>query len=294
MIPRGSLRGITCRAALTALLVDACLVSFVSLCAFAQQPELDLIADEAAKRIAREVNHGVVPGKVLVKDFIETHGQISQVGSYLADDFSSALSNRLKKKIQVARTRFLQIMERDRIPPDVLSNRKVLDCLVDLGGATIVVDGLLDSGDGSLTLWLRILRAGDQKSLFDERVKIKQSEKTLELLAKPLLLSPVAPISDNVPESGKNGVSTPRCLFCPSLPFTRQATDAKVEGFMLLRVVVADDGSTGQITVLKGLPCGMTAQAIETVRRWKFQPAVGPDGKPTTAFTLIEMTLRLL
>jgi outer membrane biosynthesis protein TonB len=44
---------------------------------------------------------------------------------------------------------------------------------------------------------------------------------------------------------------------------------------------------------LTGLPCGLTAAAIEAVKKWKLAPAKGPDGKPAAVRQMIEVRFNL-
>jgi hypothetical protein len=40
-------------------------------------------------------------------------------------------------------------------------------------------------------------------------------------------------------------------------------------------------------------PGGLTAQAIEAVKKWRLSPATGPDGKPAAVRQIIEVTFKL-
>jgi outer membrane biosynthesis protein TonB len=39
---------------------------------------------------------------------------------------------------------------------------------------------------------------------------------------------------------------------------------------------------------------GMEEKAIEAVKDWRFNPAIGPNGKPVAVEMLVEVTFRLL
>ena len=96
--------------------------------------------------------------------------------------------------------------------------------------------------------------------------------------------------STRPPESGKNGYSYPKCLDCPQAQYTREATAHKFQGTMTLSLVVTREGRANDIKVLKALPYGLTESAIETVKKWKFKPATGPDGKPAAVRQKIEIS----
>jgi len=55
---------------------------------------------------------------------------------------------------------------------------------------------------------------------------------------------------------------------------------------------VGADGDVKQVRVVRGLPDGLTEQAIEAARQAKFKPAV-KDGKPVPYWVLIQMGFNL-
>jgi TonB family protein len=93
--------------------------------------------------------------------------------------------------------------------------------------------------------------------------------------------------------SGIGGYSFPLCIYCPQATYTSEAMRAKIEGTVVLVVVVTPDGNATNIRVKKGVGYGLDARAVETVSTWRFRPATGPDGKPATVRQVIEVTFRL-
>jgi TonB family protein len=47
------------------------------------------------------------------------------------------------------------------------------------------------------------------------------------------------------------------------------------------------------LRVEKGLDFGLTEQAIAAVRKWRFKPATGPDGKPAAVRIRVEVQFHL-
>ena len=70
----------------------------------------------------------------------------------------------------------------------------------------------------------------------------------------------------------------PLKFYSPQPPYTDVARYAKVEGQVILECVIREDGSVTDVRVLQGLPMGLSAAAVQTVRTWKFRPAI-IDGK---------------
>ena len=104
-------------------------------------------------------------------------------------------------------------------------------------------------------------------------------------------------IADNdltgLPASGARGYSMPLCLYCPRAPYPREAMKAKIEGIVELVAVVTADGYATNIQVKKSVGYGLDEAAVQTIRTWRFTPAVGPDGNPTAVRQVIEMTFTL-
>ncbi len=72
-----------------------------------------------------------------------------------------------------------------------------------------------------------------------------------------------------------------------------EARAARIQGTVLLNLVVRADGTAGSISVLRSLEPSLDAKAIEAVSRWKFKPAM-KDGKPVAVQSTIEISFHLL
>jgi TonB family protein len=73
----------------------------------------------------------------------------------------------------------------------------------------------------------------------------------------------------------------------PEPTFTQEAKDNHTSGVVRLRVVLCPSGKLSNITVIKGLPDGLTEKAIVAARGIKFAPAE-KDGEKVAQFLLIE------
>jgi TonB family protein len=62
---------------------------------------------------------------------------------------------------------------------------------------------------------------------------------------------------------------------------------------VILQVVVTAEGRVENISVVRTAGYGLEQNAIETVRKWQFRPAKGPDGNPVATIVPIELTYRL-
>lgn len=95
------------------------------------------------------------------------------------------------------------------------------------------------------------------------------------------------------PHAGENGFGTPACLYCPQPEFSNEAVKAKYQGTVLVQALITTDGRATNIRIVKGVGLGLDEKAVDAVRTWRFKPATGPDGRPSSVITLIEVTFHL-
>lgn len=86
----------------------------------------------------------------------------------------------------------------------------------------------------------------------------------------------------------RNSLEEPTRRAEPVEPIVGELTEAsirnKVDGVVILEVGVRSDGTVAGARVLKGLPCGLDARAIEAVEGAEFKPAT-LDGRPIDTIT---------
>jgi TonB family protein len=102
---------------------------------------------------------------------------------------------------------------------------------------------------------------------------------------------PLKPAS-GIYEAGRHGVGFPMCAYCPPPNYTREGIEKKIQGIVLLEVIITADGDASAVKVLRGLERSLDQRAVETVRGWRFKPALGPDGKAVAVRSAIEVTYR--
>jgi TonB family protein len=66
----------------------------------------------------------------------------------------------------------------------------------------------------------------------------------------------------------------------------------KLPGVIAFFVTITVQGTAEQISLIKSFDANLTSNAVQTVRGWRFQPAIGPDGKPFAARVPLEVTYR--
>src|SRR5258708_12551996 len=55
----------------------------------------------------------------------------------------------------------------------------------------------------------------------------------------------------------REGVTLPRCVYCPDPQYTDEAREAKLQGKVTLQVLVGADGRAAQIRIVQGLELGL-------------------------------------
>jgi len=88
--------------------------------------------------------------------------------------------------------------------------------------------------------------------------------------------------ADNPEESE----TPPRILRIVKPVYPEVALRARIRGLVVLRVLVAENGSPEQIQVVRGAAGGLTEAAVSAVRRWTFEPA-RRNGQPVRAWTTV-------
>jgi TonB family protein len=88
------------------------------------------------------------------------------------------------------------------------------------------------------------------------------------------------------------GVSAPRIIYDPDPLYSEEARKAKYQGTVVLWAVIGSNGRPQELRVARALGLGLDQQAIEAVRKWRFEPAM-KDGHPVAVQINIEVNFRL-
>ena len=89
------------------------------------------------------------------------------------------------------------------------------------------------------------------------------------------------------------GIISPSVLSKIDPAYTEEAKAAKIDGSVLLSIVVGTDGLAHDINVVRGIDSGLDLNAVSAVQQWHFQPAT-KDGQPVAVQAQIEVNFRLL
>lgn len=87
-------------------------------------------------------------------------------------------------------------------------------------------------------------------------------------------------------------MSAPRKLSGGAPEYTEMARRARIQGVVVLEVLVDRDGRVAEAKVLKGLPMGLDDEAVRAVRAWTFEPAT-QDGAAVAVLTSVTVEFAL-
>jgi hypothetical protein len=98
----------------------------------------------------------------------------------------------------------------------------------------------------------------------------------------------------NIPDAGKNGYTVPTCVRCPDPHYSDEGFKNKVQGAVVLMVVVSTDGRAHVVAMRRRLGYGLDQEAINAIQNvYRLKPALGPDGKPAAVRMEIEVDFRI-
>jgi len=115
---------------------------------------------------------------------------------------------------------------------------------------------------------------------------------TLRIMLRPDGTAPPATPASGAYRIGA-GVSAPVPIVKPEPEYSEEAHAAKLEGAVVLQLVVDENGVPQDIRIVRSLGLGLDQKAIEAVQKWRFKPGL-KDGKPVPVSANIEINFHLL
>jgi periplasmic protein TonB len=98
----------------------------------------------------------------------------------------------------------------------------------------------------------------------------------------------------DVYDGGVGGISAPRLIHEVKPNFTVDAMRAKIQGVVLMQVVVLANGSVdpARIRIIRSLDPGLDQAATIAVRQWRFRPGMRL-GQPVASRVMVELAFTL-
>jgi TonB family protein len=262
--------------------------------------QLDDLALDVSGAIVKSSHRSPLRVEAAVGDFAEQDGVVTPLGVELADEFSAALSKYAKGFEVIDRSMLTGTTPVYRPSTDDLADASGAECSGKEFNSTILVTGTVNELQDRLVLWVKVQRY--HAVIYDRRVTIPLTDAIKTLASEPrpdpkkiAWVNPEHPPVTNTEatKGGTKGVGYPACVYCPMAQYSDLASTAKIQGTVTLDVIISSDGFPSRILLVKGLPCGLSQQAIEGVKRWRFSPALDSDGKPVAVDQIVEVTFHM-
>jgi protein TonB len=115
-----------------------------------------------------------------------------------------------------------------------------------------------------------------------------------QILAAALVVGFAAGVGAQEPLRPGPGVTMPTPIREVKPDYTPEAQAARIQGRVVLGLVVLADGSVDAVTVERSLDAmyGLDQQAVKAMKEWKFKPGT-KDGKAVPVRVNVEMTFTL-
>ncbi|MBI3668851.1 MAG: TonB family protein [Acidobacteria bacterium] len=268
-------------------LAPVCAALMAAAPARAQQAEIDALAARLSAQIAKSQLK-----RVVVMDLVSPDDKSRPLGVQLTDQLGAALAKQGKDLEIFDRARVRAALEERKLNTEDVFDPKTSRFLSKYFGAQIVVTGSFARAENAVGIVLVASKLSESNETVGQSNGTIPMTKEIEaFFGKPSQSPPLPP---GVFKAGQGGVSFPRCVQCPNPSYTDEEGSQKVEGTVVLEVIITPEGRATGITVKKSVSPGLDQRAVEAVRKWSFKPAIGPGGKPIPVRTTIEITFRIL
>jgi TonB family protein len=104
--------------------------------------------------------------------------------------------------------------------------------------------------------------------------------------------SELLPLLRHVPVQSADGTTRPIMIERAKPSFTQKARDNRTQGEVVMRVLVGADGQVKQVEVIRGLPDGLTEEAVKSMYKSRFKAATR-NGQPIELWITAEASFYL-
>jgi TonB family protein len=260
-------------------------VLLVGLLALVRPANANDVADRRnfAQSLSKQVVRSGIK-KVYVADFTDGSGNQFILGSFFAGTFSAMLeeSSGFTVVSRINAHRYLNSSgqaDQDIATPGVLAK------LVSAMGPDAILCGKVAVNQGIATIDVA-MRDVAGKDLF-------QAQYVERLNSELLADFDAIQAGSMFHYVGVDGVSFPKCSYCPAPEWPVGQGSPSREGNVILAVLVTLDGKADQMSVLQTLNPVFDRAALECVRTWRFEPAKDADGNSVPVRLPVQVTFKM-
>lgn len=222
---------------------------------------------------------------VIVADFWSPKDKLTKLGQTLADQFSGELAGLGEFQVQ-DRIRLHEAIEQYSLSPLALRDIDIAVWMAKQSGAKAIILGNVEFVDGRYKLTVGIYTVENEKNLGNFGVTMPAGPNWELLFQTPVEETIGTGVHD------ERGYSAPKCEYCPNPRYSGTAFQHRVQGVVVLSVIIGTDGRAHEMVVTKNLGFGLDESAVEALNAWRFKPASGPDGKPAAVHMLMEVNFQ--
>lgn len=249
------------------------------------------VMDPLAQKIAESVRQSK-KRSVLVFDFYGPGSTVTPLGAQLSKDLTASLSKAGEKIVIENSAVVAELMRKNGMAPEAIDDPETVIWLAKQIHVDIAIVGELSIDGDKLKTETRAYRTDTATRIAEFGFVLPVTDAMRAGLnppseSKPLESSPPLPFAET------KGYTNPSCLYCPRATMAQEAVDHKQEGTVLLVVIIGTNGKASDIKVAKGLPYGLSENAIDAVKVWIFKPARDSNGKPQAVRQAIEVKFHL-
>jgi len=88
------------------------------------------------------------------------------------------------------------------------------------------------------------------------------------------------------------GITRAKATYQPNPEYSNRAARKKIQGDVRLSIIVTAEGTVRDPQVTKSLDKDLDKNAVERVKKWKFEPAT-KDGKPVATHVAVEVSFHV-
>jgi len=259
---------------------------FYLLCApacAAQFSNLDHLGEDLAKQLKSNK-----PLMVAVADFVPSGGAVTDQGHYFSSFLTLSVQYYGKELPIVAHQDFDKVVTDAKLSSESLAELGAAGQLSGKIPEDILVVGSIQKDAQSYNFAVSAIRVSDGNTLFSQRTSFKRTEfiDSLSESFRPKLDAAIF-------RAGVSGTDSPVCLHCPITDYNEYARRDKLQGTLLLDVVISPEGKPFAIHPVRMLGDGLDQEAFNSVKDWRLKPAKSAQGQPVWVIVTVEISFHL-